>query len=117
MSETTCDGHVHASRKAAAVCRIRQRKMELIRSFKEARGCAVCGERDWVVLDLDHRDPSTKHPRLKAGHGGAKDFAHLSFEALAAELEKCDVLCSNDHRRKTRERREYRPDLVGDITG
>lgn len=58
-------------------------------------GCVDCGEKDVVVLEFDHRDPDSKTMGIsyliKAG----------SRTRLEEELEKCDVVCANCHRRRT----------------
>jgi hypothetical protein len=43
-------------------------------------------------LDLHHRDPTTK--RFTIGRGRS-----WSLQNLLTEIEKCDVLCANCHRR------------------
>lgn len=117
MPNLSCEaGHKHTTSQGAGACRSRLRKETLVRMFKEAHGCLVCGEHDLRVLDLDHRDPQTKHPifRSKAyGSTGVRGFACLSHAVMCAELAKCDVLCHNCHRRKTardgdRNRRDWR---------
>lgn len=56
--------------------------------------CKVCGETDPIVLEFHHRgDKDTEVSRL-IGRGA-------SLEVLKAEIAKCDVLCSNCHRRLT----------------
>ncbi|MFF0154052.1 hypothetical protein [Micromonospora sp. NPDC005203] len=56
--------------------------------------CVDCGETDVVVLDFDHqRDKIAEDSRL------LKDNA--PWERIAAEIKKCDVVCANDHRRRT----------------
>ena len=64
----------------------------LLRRFKSFWGCRICGERDWVVLDLHHLDPSKKDMEVSkmVGYGTAR---------LRKEIRKCCVLCSNCHRR------------------
>jgi hypothetical protein len=75
----------------------RNRKLDLINAYK-ATGCVECGEDDPRCLDLHHRDPSEKHPRLK---GVARIRMNgLGYEELLAELSKCDVLCANCHRKE-----------------
>ena len=58
--------------------------------------CIDCGESDPVVLDFDHKQPADKK----------KTISHMchacySWEAIVAEISKCDVRCSNCHRRRT----------------
>jgi len=72
-----------------------RRTVKWLRAEKAKRGCAVCAERDPVVLDFHHRDPSTKSFSL----GGAVGL-HLGHTKLIREMAKCDVLCSNCHRRR-----------------
>lgn len=71
---------------------IASRNREIIDSFKIERGCSVCGETHPAVLDLHHRDPSEK----KYGVGA---LISKRVDVVMAELEKCDVLCSNCHRK------------------
>ena len=65
-----------------------------LREKKSQRGCADCEERDPVVLDFHHRDPSTKQ-----GNFG-DSLRMLGRKRLAEEMDKCDVLCANCHRRR-----------------
>ena len=65
--------------------------------------CAHCGERDPVVLEFHHRASG----KLAAVAVLLKDVAPWS--RIAAEIEKCTVLCANCHRRQTaRDRRWWR---------
>jgi hypothetical protein len=57
--------------------------------------CVDCGETDPVVLDFDHRDGINKEMDVS---GLMRD---KRYEAAKAEVEKCDVRCSNCHRRRT----------------
>lgn len=56
--------------------------------------CVVCGEADPIVLHFDHRDSKLKRKCVGqlSGYG---------WEAIKAEIDKCDVLCSNCHMKKT----------------
>jgi len=83
------------------------RKAGIVAKWKTDRGCKRCGESHPATLDLHHRVPADKHPRLKhrnrkKADGGKRTGGYfwrdLSFEDLAAELAKCTVLCSNCHR-------------------
>jgi hypothetical protein len=80
------------------------RKQKYIWDFKAARGCVDCGERDPWVLDLDHVDPATKDMkpfRSQLPYRKNRRWTSLSWPRLMEELEKCQVLCANCHRRKT----------------
>src|SRR5712691_6389703 len=57
--------------------------------------CVDCGETDLLVLDFDHRDPSTKRMAVSSL------LRYASWSALEREIAKCDVRCANDHRRRT----------------
>lgn len=58
--------------------------------------CVDCGEQDVRCLQLDHWDRSTKKANVARLLGGA-----LSWKAILAEIEKCDVRCADCHRRRT----------------
>jgi hypothetical protein len=75
---------------------MRERTLRLLDYFK-THPCADCGETDPIVLEFDHlRD---------------KQFAigpHLvrrPWKVILAEIEKCEVVCANCHRRRTAHRR------------
>ena len=56
--------------------------------------CVICGETDIVVLQFDHLGDkiSTISEIMRKG---------WSLETLKLEIDKCQVLCANDHLRKT----------------
>lgn len=64
--------------------------------YLETHPCIDCGETDPLVLDFDHRDPSTKSFNI-----GEKLTSEANWELVEAEINKCDVRCANCHRRKT----------------
>lgn len=64
-----------------------------VEKIKAKRGCEVCGERDPIVLDFHHKVPSQKDLELSKMRGYSK-------KRLLEEIEKCVVLCVNDHRRE-----------------
>jgi len=74
----------------------RERTMLLIAFFRE-HPCVDCSESDPVVLEFDHL--------------GDKDFAVCSnlaernWETTLAEMDTCEVVCANCHRRRTAGRR------------
>ncbi len=78
--------------------------MQQVISYLKEHPCVDCGETDVVVLDFDHKDPTTKRDDL-----GRLIAVGYSWEYLQTEMNKCDVRCSNCHRRKTaRERNTLR---------
>ena len=64
--------------------------------------CIDCGEVDLIVLEFDHRDPSTKRMAVSSL------LRYSSWTLIEAEIAKCDVRCANCHRRKTARERDYR---------
>lgn len=92
-------------------------KREIITRYKVQRGCQRCGEAHPAVLDLHHLDSEQKHPRLRSyvtgsgrGRIGGRGWVMLSYKDIKAEFEKCEVLCSNCHRKETAEQREGKGD-------
>ena len=58
--------------------------------------CVDCGETDAIVLEFDHRDK-----RFNIGAA----LPYRNWASILAEIEKCDVVCANCHRRRTAQRR------------
>jgi 5-methylcytosine-specific restriction endonuclease McrA len=83
--------------------RARKRRLEVksilhgnLQAFLSDKKCIMCGENDPVVLDFDHINPATKSFSIaKAITYGKK------WEEIFAEIQKCQILCANCHRRKT----------------
>jgi len=66
---------------------------------KRLRGCIDCGESNPVVLDFDHvKGKKTSNLSDMANHS-------YSIKRMKEEIRKCEVRCSNCHRKKTFERR------------
>jgi len=82
---------------------IRFRNQQYVMAYLKTHPCIVCGENDIVVLEFDHRDPSQKEDSINNACGGR----FFSLKRLQEEIEKCDVLCANCHRRKTARERGY----------
>lgn len=61
-----------------------------------SNGCIDCGERDPIVLDFDHKNGITKLFTISSARAKL-----LSLEKIKAEIAKCDIRCSNCHRRRT----------------
>lgn len=71
---------------------IRQKLLEFI----STKSCIDCGEKDPVVLDFDHKDPSAKFKSVAKMLSG-----HYSWQSLTKEISKCEVRCANCHRRRS----------------
>jgi hypothetical protein len=59
-------------------------------------GCIECGETDFVCLQFDHIDPSTK-----IGSVSTMVANKRSLKLIKEEVAKCQVLCANCHQRRT----------------
>ena len=72
-----------------------ERLAYLIDYFAE-HPCVDCGETDPVVLEFDHlRDKE---------FGISSGIRDRNWEAVLNEIDKCDVVCANCHRRRTAKR-------------
>ena len=79
-----------------------QRKRNIVKAYKASFGCQRCGIKDPRVLDLDHiTGVKVNGISVLANNQG-------SYLALADEMSKCQVLCSNCHRIKTIENEDWR---------
>lgn len=69
-----------------------------VNDIMAATGCVDCGERDPIVLDLDHIGEKTANVSDLIRSGA-------SWGRIAREIAKCEVRCVNDHKRVTRQRK------------
>ena len=77
--------------------RVRNRKRELgeyIDGVKTSRGCCQCGENNPACLDFHHRKTYDKSINV-----ALMPLRGMSKARIDAEIEKCDVICSNCHRK------------------
>lgn len=68
----------------------RERFLELKSTLK----CNRCGENDIACLDFHHTDKDDKDFSISAV---VKDY---SWDRILEEIEKCEVLCANCHRKE-----------------
>ena len=78
---------------------LRRERTAYLLDFFSSRPCVDCGEQDPVVLEFDHLDAGAK--RFEIGSA----LAYRAWKDIRAEMEKCEVVCANCHRRRTAERR------------
>jgi hypothetical protein len=96
--------HEHYSaNKVRYVTQARERKQALalertawLLRYFEDHPCQDCGETDPVVLEFDHRRDK------EFNIGGV--LPYRNWDTILAEIEKCDVVCANCHRRRTAQR-------------
>jgi len=67
----------------------------LVQNLKENTPCKICGENRFYCLDFHHRNPDTKKDTVcnLIRHGYSTDI-------VLAEINKCDIICSNCHRKE-----------------
>ncbi|WP_053947282.1 homing endonuclease associated repeat-containing protein [Halolamina sediminis] len=75
--------------------RRRTERREWVAERKASKGCARCGESDPDVLDFHHQDTDRKDEKVSR-----LVLQEVSKERLRSEIEKCEVLCANCHRRE-----------------
>lgn len=80
---------------------IKQRYKQWWREFKSSLSCSRCGENHPATLDFHHSDPSEKefdiHSAVSRGWGKQR---------ILDEIERCEVLCANCHRKHHWEEKE-----------
>jgi hypothetical protein len=75
--------------------------------YYKTHPCVDCGETDPVVLDFDHRDNVDKVLEI------SKMVRHYSWNNIMKEINKCDVRCSNCHRKRTAKTQGWYKDFLG----
>jgi hypothetical protein len=76
--------------------RLRLARTQWLLEYFESHPCIDCGETDPVVLEFDHL-------RDKAFDVG-QALPYRNWSSILAEIEKCEVVCANCHRRRTARR-------------
>lgn len=75
----------------------RTKELQLkIMAFLVDKKCAHCPETDPVVMEFDHLDRSLK--KISISEAVVRCF---SWDRIKTEIDKCQILCANCHRRKT----------------
>jgi hypothetical protein len=76
--------------------RVQKERGQFIQDLKSSRGCADCGERDPELLDFDH---------LGDKRFNISEWKTRAWADVLVEIEKCEVVCSHHHRKRTSSRR------------
>ena len=79
--------------------RVLEERYRLLSDFLSVHPCVDCGETDVSVLEFDHlRD---KEFNIATG------IAFKSWADMEREMDKCEVVCANCHRRRSATRHGY----------
>lgn len=74
------------------------RNRKFVTDYLACHSCSDCSEMDIVVLEFDHlRDKKSNISDLVKNNS--------SLQRLQEEMDKCEVVCANCHRRRTHDRR------------
>ena len=76
---------------------VRERQDSITKWFKEYKlslKCEICGESHPACLDFHHRDPEEKDIEIARAVNRGR-----SIEKIKQEIDKCQVLCANCHRK------------------
>ena len=67
--------------------------------YLRTHACVDCGETDLLVLEFDH----LRDKKYNIAEMINRDF---TWASILREIEKCEVVCANCHRRRTYTRRQ-----------
>jgi len=73
--------------------KVRRNNQAYVYNYLSEHPCVVCGEDDPIVLDFDHLRDKKECISVT--------LAKWSLKNIIKEIEKCQILCANCHRRKT----------------
>lgn len=94
--------------KVCCTCKQLKPLTEFNRLKKAKDGRQYCGEGDIVVLEFDHLRDKRRSVSTLVGGGWA-------WSRILEEIERCEVVCANCHRRRTARRaNSYRHRASGD---
>jgi hypothetical protein len=85
---------------------LREQRTRYLLAYFARHPCVDCGETDPIILEFDHLggklfDIGTALPSN-------------SWQSILAEIEKCEVVCANCHRRRTKQRQNAMRVLLAD---
>lgn len=96
------NGEDYIRREVARINAYRTENRALMLAYLLAHPCVDCGRTNPVMLDFDHRDPSTKK-------GNVSELAmRKPWRLVLVEIAKCDVRCANCHLRRTAQQFNWR---------
>ena len=87
---------VHKKRAEASRKRSTKRNNQALWELLKDASCSDCGLVDPLVMEFDHRDEKDMNI--------ADMRRSYSLDKIIDEIEKCDIVCANCHRRRTYDR-------------
>jgi len=86
----------YAKNKKSEKAHVKRRKLEIrkwFQKYKSSLKCSKCGENHIATIDFHHRiENKEKGVSIMVADG-------YSIKKIKEEIEKCDVLCANCHRK------------------
>ena len=73
----------------------RDQNREWVVRYLNHHPCVKCGEKDIILLDFHHRDPSRKKFNIGSAMGTG-----MPLKRIKQEVKKCEILCVRCHRYK-----------------
>ena len=89
---------------------LRKLRQQQVLEYLLVHPCVDCGESDPVVLEFDHL-------RDKTANVSAMVSSRRPWLVILSEIEKCEVVCANCHRRRTARRSRTFRWLAGGCDG
>lgn len=101
LEHKVCDRYVCNVCDKQRVSSAKETKQNLVYNILlNSNGCVYCNEKDPIVLEFDHKDPSIKLFNIGESY-------YKSKTNILEEIAKCDIVCSNCHRRRTAKQYNY----------
>jgi hypothetical protein len=72
----------------------RKNTRQFLETYKSERGCSRCFENHPACLEFHHRDPDLKEIEISD-----VICSGWAYKRIMKEIEKCDIFCSNCHRK------------------
>lgn len=79
----------------------RKRNVDFVIDYLKDKKCLDCGEDDIVVLEFDH----ISDKKFEISYATRATY---SLEKIKQEIDKCDIVCANCHKRRTAKQFNWR---------
>lgn len=83
----------------------RQKLRKLLYGYYLSHSCVDCGETDPIVLEFDHIEKKSRGIAIMMARA-------MSWSKILEEIAKCEVVCSNCHKRRTAKQFRWYEDLI-----